>query len=69
MTTTDGTPTPARHMSRTLGALTVAAGVLAITAVVALAWTGHDRAATAVGAIGAAVCTAGGIRVTVNIRR
>lgn len=69
MATTDRTPTPTRHTRRTVTIISVVVGLLAITAVVALAWTGHERAATTVGTISAALCTAGGIRVTVNIRR
>jgi hypothetical protein len=52
-----------------LGWVTTLTGLVSIVAVVVLALTGHTKEATAVGVIGGAVCAAGGIRVTVVIRR
>ncbi|MER6481588.1 hypothetical protein [Streptomyces filamentosus] len=45
------------------------AGLVSLAAVVSLGFAGHSEAATAAGLIGAAAWTAGGVSVTVNVRR
>ncbi|MDK9496154.1 hypothetical protein QEZ40_000496 [Streptomyces katrae] len=45
------------------------AALFAVAAVVLLAVTDHDEAATTVGVIAASVLGAGGFQVTVNIKR
>jgi hypothetical protein len=54
---------------RLLGWLSAVTGLVSVIAVVILALTGHGEAALAVGVIGGAAGAAGGIQVTVNIRR
>ncbi|MCZ4102100.1 hypothetical protein C8250_042055 [Streptomyces sp. So13.3] len=54
---------------RLLSWLTTLTGLLSVIAVVILTLTDHGEAAVAVGVIGGAMGTAGGIQVTVNIRR
>ncbi|WP_199920480.1 hypothetical protein [Streptomyces katrae] len=56
---------PAGH----LGWLTAVTGLVSIVAVAILTLTGHAAAATTVGVIGGGVSAAGGIQVTVRIRR
>lgn len=69
MTSLDGTPSKVRTDVRLLGWLTTVTGLVSVVAVVVLALIGHGEAAAAVGVIGGAVSAAGGIQVTVNIRR
>lgn len=70
MTQTEGTPSHGHHRGRVVGVwLTAVAGIVSIPAVVVLALTGHTEQAAAVGVIGGAMCAAGGIQVTVHIRR
>ncbi|MFD7978780.1 hypothetical protein [Streptomyces sp. NPDC059071] len=68
MTSADGTTLASSKKSR-LAWATIAAGLVSIAAVVVLGLTGHAAAATAVGAVGAAMCAAGGVTITVNIRK
>lgn len=56
------TPDQIRRMNTAIAAVSV-------PAVAVLALTGHPDQATAVGVVGGAVATAGGIQITVNIRR
>lgn len=44
-------------------------GLVALVAVAALGFTGHPEAATAAGMIGAAAWAAGGLSITVTLRR
>ncbi|MFF8619114.1 hypothetical protein [Streptomyces sp. NPDC015350] len=61
---------PARFKGSGLIAwMTVTTGLAAVFAVVGLGLAGHAEAATAAGVIGGAAFAAGGISVTVNIRR
>jgi hypothetical protein len=69
LTQIQGTSDLGHRRGRVLGWLAVTAGVLSVPAVVVLALTGHSEQATAVGIIGDAMATVGGIQVTVNIRR
>ncbi|MET9646262.1 hypothetical protein [Streptomyces syringium] len=67
MTSLDRTPKTDLPSVRPLAWVTTVAGLLSIVAVIVLALTGYTAAATAVGLIGGAL--AGGIQVTVQIRR
>ena len=69
LTPLDRTPSDTPHNVRLLGWLTTVTGLVSIVAVVVLALSGEPQAAAAVGIIGGAVSAAGGIQVTVNIRR
>ncbi|MFJ8078764.1 hypothetical protein ACIQ7Q_33730 [Streptomyces sp. NPDC096176] len=67
---TDGTAPGARADLQLLAWITALTALVAIIATFILAMTGHGQEATAVAGIGAAICAAaGGIRVTVNIKR
>lgn len=68
MTHIDRTASASRKSQRVIAWTSAATGIGAVAAVVCLGFTGHTEAAQAAGAIGAAVA-AGGITVTVNIRR
>ncbi|MGW2181227.1 hypothetical protein ACWCXX_24640 [Streptomyces sp. NPDC001732] len=69
MTHTDRTSRARFKGSGPAAWMTAAAGLAAMLAVVGLGLTGHGEAATAAGVIGGAAFAAGGITVTVNIRR
>ncbi|MFF3460468.1 hypothetical protein ACFYXH_40560 [Streptomyces sp. NPDC002730] len=66
MTLTDRTSNEPSRDARLLAWLAALTGLLSVVAVVFLALTGHTKEAAIVGG---AVCAAGGIRVTVVIRR
>lgn len=69
MTQAEGTPPVGHRPGRVLGWLTASIAAVSVPAVAVLALTGHPDQATAVGVIGGAVATAGGIQITVHIRR
>ncbi|MEU3356122.1 hypothetical protein [Streptomyces sp. NPDC037389] len=69
MTPSEPTPLPQRPHAKASAWATAATALGTIVAVVVLALTGHPEVATAAAGVGGAVSTAGGIRVTVNIRR
>lgn len=69
MSSLDRTSADTPRVIRLMGWLTAVTGLVSVVAVVFLVLTGHPEAATAVAVIGGAASAAGGIQVTVNIRR
>lgn len=69
MASHDGISDKARGGSRALAWFTACVGLLALVVAAVLAVGGHGEAAVAVGAVGVAVASGGGLRVTVNVRR
>ncbi|MEU7206098.1 hypothetical protein [Streptomyces sp. NPDC045470] len=69
MTQTEGTPSLGHRPRRALGWLTTITVLVSVVAVVVLALTGHTQEAATVGVIGGALSAAGGIRISIHIRR
>ncbi|MFE7581104.1 hypothetical protein ACFU5Y_06000 [Streptomyces gardneri] len=69
MTAIDRTAPASLKSQRHLTWGMIAVGLVSIAAVVVLGVTGNPEAATAAALVGAAVFTAGGITITINVRR
>ncbi|MFI8966935.1 hypothetical protein ACIGO8_33045 [Streptomyces sp. NPDC053493] len=69
MTPLDRTASASPKNSRLIAWVSVGTGIAAAVAVVALGLSGHPETAAAVGAIGGAAFAAGGVTVTVNVRK
>lgn len=69
VTSIDRTSNNAKISTQVLGWITAITVLLSVVAVFILAMAGHSAAAVAVGLIGGSASAAGGIQVTVHIRR
>jgi hypothetical protein len=67
-TQAEGTPGVRHRRGGLLGWLTAAIVAVPIPTVAILALTGYPEQATAIGALGGALATAGGMQITVNVR-